>query len=47
MENVNLLLNSYLIRQIETWAATRGMTLDEAVQVLLSRAFWSNTRGFW
>lgn len=47
MEDVILHLNSYLIRQIQSWAAVRGLTLDEAVQALLSRAFWSHARGCW
>lgn len=40
MENINLELSGYLIRQIESWGATRGLTLDEAVQALLVKAFW-------
>lgn len=45
METVSLQLNSYLINQIKVWAEVRGFTLDEAVQALLSRAFWNHTRG--
>lgn len=45
MEDVTLHLNSYLIRQIESWAAIRGLTLDQAVQVLLSRAMWYHRTG--
>lgn len=46
METVTLQLNSYLINQIKVWAEVRGLTLDEAVQALISRAFWNHTRGF-
>lgn len=45
METVFLQLNSYLIKQIKVWADIRGLTFDEAVQALLSRAFWNHTRG--
>lgn len=45
METVSLQLNSYLIKQIKVWADVRGLTFDEAVQALLSRAFWNHTRG--
>ena len=45
METVSFQLNSYLINQIKVWAEIRGLTLDEAVQALLSRAFWNHTRG--
>lgn len=45
METVSLQLNSYLINQIKAWAEVRGLTLDEAVQALLSGAFWNHTRG--
>lgn len=45
METVTLQLNAYLIRQIRAWGETRGLTLDQAVQALLSRAFWDHTRG--
>lgn len=45
METVSLELNSYLIKQIKVWAEVRGLTFDEAVQALLSRAFWNHTRG--
>ena len=45
METVTLQLNSYLIKQIKVWADMRGLTFDDAVQALLSRAFWNHTRG--
>lgn len=45
METVTLQLNSYLIKQIKVWADVRGLTFDDAVQALLSRAFWNHTRG--
>ena len=45
METVTLQLNSYLIKQIKVWADIRGLTLDEAFQALISRAFWNHTRG--
>ena len=45
METVTLQLNSYLIKQIKVWADVRGITFDDAVQALLSRAFWNHTRG--
>lgn len=45
METVSLELNFYLIKQIKVWAEVRGLTFDEAVQALLSRAFWNHTRG--
>lgn len=45
METVSLQLNSYLIKQIKVWADVRGLTFDDAVQVLLSRAVWNHTRG--
>lgn len=45
METVSLQLNSYLIKQIKVWADVRGLTFDDAVQALLSRAFWNHTRG--
>lgn len=45
METVTLQLNSYLIKQIKVWADIRGLTFDDAVQALLSRAFWNHTRG--
>lgn len=45
MVTVTLQLNSFLINQIKVWAEVRGLTLDEAVQALISRAFWNHTRG--
>ena len=45
METVNLQLNAYLIKQIKVWADIRGLTFEDAVQALLSRAFWDHTRG--
>lgn len=45
METVTLQLNSYLIKQIKVWADVRGLAFDDAVQALLSRAFWNHTRG--
>lgn len=45
METVTIQLNSYLIKQIKVWADIRGLTFDDAVQALLSRAFWNHTRG--
>lgn len=45
METVTLQLNAYLIKQIKVWADVRGLTFDDAVQALLSRAFWNYTRG--
>lgn len=45
MDDVIFHLNSYLIRQIETWAAMRGLTLDQAVNALLSRAMWNHRTG--
>lgn len=41
MKNPYLLnLDDYLIRHVQRWADERGMTLEQAVQVLLSRAMW-------
>lgn len=40
MENFRLQLSVELMRQIEAWGAVRGLSLDEAVQVLLVKAFW-------
>lgn len=45
METVTLQLNSYLIKQIKVWADVRGLTFEDAVQALLSWAFWNPTRG--
>lgn len=45
METVTLQLNAYLIRHISAWAEVRGLTLDQAVGALLSRAFWYHTGG--
>lgn len=40
MEKYSLQLSGELMRQIESWGAVRGLTIDEAVQALLVRAFW-------
>lgn len=45
METVILQLNSYLINQIKVWADIRGLTFDDAVQALLSRAMWNHMGG--
>lgn len=45
METVTLWLNSYLLNQIKVWAEVCGLTLDEAVQALLSRAMWNHMGG--
>lgn len=45
METVTLQLNAYLIKQIKIWADLRGLTFEDAVQALLSRAMWYHTRG--
>lgn len=45
MEPVILQLNSYLIKQIKVWADIRGLTFDDAVQSLLSRAMWNHMGG--
>lgn len=46
METVTLQLNSYLINQVKFWAEERGLTLDEAVQALISRGFFDYTRDY-
>lgn len=40
MESYRLQLSADLMKQIEAWGAVRGLSLDEAVQVLLVKAFW-------
>ena len=45
METVTLQLNSYLIKQIKVWAEIRGLTFNDAVHSLLSRAMWDHMRG--
>lgn len=45
METVTIQLNAYLIKQIKVWAEIRGLTFEDAVQALLSRAMWNHTRG--
>lgn len=45
METVTLQLNAYLIKQIKIWADLRGLTFEDAVQALLSRAMWDHMRG--
>ena len=45
METVTLQLNAYLIKQIKIWADLRGLTFEDAVGALLSRAMWNHTRG--
>ena len=45
METVTLQLNSYLIKQIKVWAEIRGLTFNDAVHSLLSRAMWHYMTG--
>lgn len=41
MKNLYLLnLDDYLIRHVQYWADEHSCTLEQAVQVLLSRAMW-------
>ena len=40
MEDFRLQLSADLMKQIEAWGVVRGLSLDEAVQVLLVKAFW-------
>lgn len=38
-------LDDYLIRHVQLWAVEHGCTLEQAVQVLLSRAMWGGRNG--
>lgn len=41
MKNPYLLnLDDYLMRHVQRWADEHGCTLEQAVQVFLSRAMW-------
>lgn len=40
MKDYRLQLSVQLMIQIEAWASVRGLSLDEAVQALLVKAFW-------